>query len=195
MPDRASDRAAGSCQTAPASRPIALPGVHRVASLLKRWRTDPLHDGCSIDQLDDDLDDDLDEFASRVKRRTARSRGLLFYRLLQQAVATDPTPTGNARPRPASTATPGRDARHSAAPSRARGTDNLGDEFVPPIGLSSGGLRLVGFARSGNWPGPTVEVPVGKLIISTHITVDGVIGPSPTDWAILEGEGERYKFD
>ncbi len=36
---------------------------------------------------------------------------------------------------------------------------------------------------------------MGKLIISTHITVDGVIGPSPEGWAILEGEGERYKFD
>jgi hypothetical protein len=33
---------------------------------------------------------------------------------------------------------------------------------------------------------------MGKVIISTHITVDGVIGPSPEDWAILEGEGERY---
>ena len=31
---------------------------------------------------------------------------------------------------------------------------------------------------------------MGKLIISTHITVDGVIGPSPGDWAILEGEGD-----
>jgi dihydrofolate reductase len=36
---------------------------------------------------------------------------------------------------------------------------------------------------------------MGKVIISTHITVDGVIGPSPAEWAILEGEGERYKFD
>jgi len=36
---------------------------------------------------------------------------------------------------------------------------------------------------------------MGKVIISTHITVDGVIGPSPEDWAILEGEVERYKFD
>ena len=36
---------------------------------------------------------------------------------------------------------------------------------------------------------------MGKVIISTHITVDGVIGPSPGDWAILEGEGERFKFD
>src|SRR6266542_471711 len=36
---------------------------------------------------------------------------------------------------------------------------------------------------------------MGKLIISTHITVDGVIGPSPGDWATFEEEGERYKFD
>src|SRR6059058_2107554 len=34
---------------------------------------------------------------------------------------------------------------------------------------------------------------MGKVIISTHITVDAVIGPSPADWAIREGE--RYKFD
>jgi hypothetical protein len=55
--------------------------------------------------------------------------------------------------------------------------------------------RVAGFGWSGNRPGPTVEVPVGKVIISTHITLDGVIGPSPEGWAILEGEGERYKFD
>ena len=36
---------------------------------------------------------------------------------------------------------------------------------------------------------------MGKVIISTHITLDGVIGPSPEGWAILEGDGERYKFD
>jgi dihydrofolate reductase len=36
---------------------------------------------------------------------------------------------------------------------------------------------------------------MGKVIISTHITIDGVIGPSPNEWAILEGEGERHKFD
>ena len=36
---------------------------------------------------------------------------------------------------------------------------------------------------------------MGKVIISTHITLDGVIGPTPEGWAILEGEGERYKFD
>jgi dihydrofolate reductase len=39
------------------------------------------------------------------------------------------------------------------------------------------------------------EVTMGKLIISTHITVDGVIGPDPGAWAIFEGEGERHKYD
>lgn len=36
---------------------------------------------------------------------------------------------------------------------------------------------------------------MGKLIISSHITVDGVIGPSPPDWALLEGAHERASFD
>ena len=36
---------------------------------------------------------------------------------------------------------------------------------------------------------------MGKLIISTHITVDGVIGPSSAEWGILQGEGERFKYD
>ena len=36
---------------------------------------------------------------------------------------------------------------------------------------------------------------MGKLIISTHITVDGVIGPDPGAWGIFEGEGERFKYD
>ncbi|MBX3028532.1 MAG: dihydrofolate reductase family protein [Chloroflexi bacterium] len=36
---------------------------------------------------------------------------------------------------------------------------------------------------------------MGKLIISTHITVDGVIGPDPGAWGIFEGAGERHKYD
>jgi ISXO2-like transposase domain len=64
---------------------VAPPGVHRVASLLKRWLTGTLHYGYSIDQLDYYLD----EFTFRFNRRTARSCGLLFYRHLQQAVAAD----------------------------------------------------------------------------------------------------------
>ncbi len=36
---------------------------------------------------------------------------------------------------------------------------------------------------------------MGKLIISTHITVDGVIGPDPSAWGVFTGEGERFKYD
>jgi transposase-like protein len=65
-----------------------LPGVHLVASLLKRWIAGTLHHGISRRQLDYYLD----EFTFRFNRRTSRSHGLLFYRLLQQAVTTDPHP-------------------------------------------------------------------------------------------------------
>jgi hypothetical protein len=40
----------------------------------------------------DQLDYYLDEFTFGFNRRRARHRGLLFYRLLEQAVATDPHP-------------------------------------------------------------------------------------------------------
>ena len=36
---------------------------------------------------------------------------------------------------------------------------------------------------------------MGKLIISTHATIDGVIGPSQQDWATFGEDGERFKFD
>ncbi len=36
------------------------------------------------------LDAYLNEFTFRFNRRTSRRRGLLFYRLLEQAVVTDP---------------------------------------------------------------------------------------------------------
>ena len=38
------------------------------------------------------LDAYLDGFVFRFNRRTSGSRGMLFYRLLQQAVVTDPHP-------------------------------------------------------------------------------------------------------
>ena len=67
---------------------IVMPGVHRVASLLKRWLAGTHHHGLSHAHLDYYLD----EFTFRFNRRTSRSRGLLFYRLMQQAVHTDPHP-------------------------------------------------------------------------------------------------------
>lgn len=65
---------------------VSMVGVHRVAALVKRWvlgthqgAVQPAH-----------LDAYLDEFVFRFNRRASRSRGLLFYRLLEQAVVTDP---------------------------------------------------------------------------------------------------------
>lgn len=63
-----------------------LPAVHRVASLLKRWLLGTHHGAVQPNQLDYYLD----EFTFRFNRRTSRSRGLLFYRVLEQAVITDP---------------------------------------------------------------------------------------------------------
>lgn len=36
---------------------------------------------------------------------------------------------------------------------------------------------------------------MGQLIVSTHVTLDGVIGPAPHEWARLDGEHERHSFD
>ncbi|HEY8953072.1 MAG TPA: IS1595 family transposase [Candidatus Dormibacteraeota bacterium] len=65
-----------------------LPAVHRVASLLKRWLAGTLHNGHSAAQLGYYLD----EFTFRFNRRNSYRRGLLWYRLIQQAVSTDPHP-------------------------------------------------------------------------------------------------------
>jgi hypothetical protein len=65
-----------------------LPAVHRVASLLKRWLAGTHHAG----QTDTQLAYYLDEFTFRFNRRASRSRGLLWYRLVQQALDTDPHP-------------------------------------------------------------------------------------------------------
>jgi transposase-like protein len=63
-----------------------LPRANQVASLLKRWLLGT-HQGAV---RSDHLDYYLDEFTFRFNRRTSRSRGLLFYRLMQQAVALHP---------------------------------------------------------------------------------------------------------
>ena len=65
-----------------------LPRVHRIASLLKRWLMGTLQGGVQKRHLDYYLD----EFTFRFNRRTSRSRGLLFYRLMQQAATITPTP-------------------------------------------------------------------------------------------------------
>lgn len=64
-----------------------LPRVHRVASLLKRWLLGTLQGGVQQRHLEYYLD----EFTFRFNRRSSRSRGLLFYRLMQQATTITPT--------------------------------------------------------------------------------------------------------
>jgi len=68
-----------------------LPRVHLVASLLKRWLLGT-HQGSFGMQH---LDYYLDEFTFRFNRRTSRSRGKLFFRLLEQAVVAKPSPYKN----------------------------------------------------------------------------------------------------
>lgn len=63
-----------------------LPAVHRVASLVKRWLLGT-HQG-SVNEAH--LPSYLDEFVFRFNRRSSRSRGMLFYRVLELAVAHDP---------------------------------------------------------------------------------------------------------
>ncbi len=65
---------------------VAMPGVHRVASLLKRWLLGT-HQGSVCPEH---LQSYLEEYTFRFNRRTSRSRGLVFRRLLEQAVATGP---------------------------------------------------------------------------------------------------------
>ena len=65
---------------------VTMPGVHRIAALLKRWLLGT-HQGAVRSRQ---LDSYLEEYTFRFNRRTSRSRGLLFYRLLEQAVVTAP---------------------------------------------------------------------------------------------------------
>jgi len=63
-----------------------LPKCNIVASLLKRWLLGT-HQGAVHTSH---IDYYLDEFTFRFNRRMSKSRGKLFYRLVQQAVAIDP---------------------------------------------------------------------------------------------------------
>jgi len=62
--------------------------VHQVIGLFKTWLAGTLHGAVSHEHLDYYLD----EFTFRFNRRTSKSRGKLFYRLVQQAVQVDPVP-------------------------------------------------------------------------------------------------------
>ena len=65
---------------------VSLPGVHRVASLIQRWLLGT-HQGAVQPAK---LDYYLDEFVFRFNRRKSLSRGMLFYRLIEQALIATP---------------------------------------------------------------------------------------------------------
>ena len=60
--------------------------AHLVATLLKRWLLSTYQGAVKPTQFDYYLD----EYTFRFNRRTSASRGKLFYRLVQQAVAIEP---------------------------------------------------------------------------------------------------------
>lgn len=76
------------CKDADVGNNLLLPRCHKIASLIKRWLLGTHQGGISNNHLDYYLD----EYTFRFNRRTSSSRGKLFYRLLQQAVITNPTP-------------------------------------------------------------------------------------------------------
>lgn len=63
-----------------------LPRTNRVVSLLKRWLLGTYQGRVETSHIDYYLD----EFTFRFNRRTSRSRGKLFYRLVQQAISVEP---------------------------------------------------------------------------------------------------------
>ena len=81
--DRRSQRAAQNRGEDPG---VLLPAVHRVASLAKRWLLGTHQRSVRTAHLASYLN----EFVFRFNRRHSRSRGTVFYRVLELAVAHDP---------------------------------------------------------------------------------------------------------
>ena len=63
-----------------------LPRVGRVAAHMKRWYLGTYHGGMKITEVQPYLD----EFVFRYNRRTSRSRGLVFHRMVEAAVQSKP---------------------------------------------------------------------------------------------------------
>ena len=64
----------------------SLPAVHRVASLAKRWLLGTRQG--SVEEAH--LPAYLNEFVFRFNRRNSRSRGMLFYRVMELAAGHEP---------------------------------------------------------------------------------------------------------
>jgi transposase-like protein len=66
--------------------PQVMPRIHLVASLLKRWLLGTHQGAVSREHLQAYLE----EFCFRFNRRSSRSRGKLFFRIMEQAVRREP---------------------------------------------------------------------------------------------------------
>jgi hypothetical protein len=65
-----------------------LPRVGRAAAHMKRWYLGTYHGGMKITEIQPYLD----EFVFRYNRRTSKSRGLVFHRMIEAAVQSKPKP-------------------------------------------------------------------------------------------------------
>lgn len=65
-----------------------LPRLHRSVSLLKRWYYGTYHGRINKENLQTYLD----EFVFRFNRRTSKSRGLVFHRMVEAAISSNPKP-------------------------------------------------------------------------------------------------------
>ena len=97
-----------------------LPGVHRVAPLVKRWLLSTHQGAVEVAHLPAYLD----EFTFRFNRRRSKARGMLFYRLMQHAIGTVPvtfrTLVANPRPRKGAESRPKPPAVRRTAPASLR---------------------------------------------------------------------------
>ena len=66
-----------------------LPRVGRVAAHMKRWYLGTYHGGMKITKVQPYLD----EFVFRYNRRTSKSRGLIFHRMIEASVRSKPKPS------------------------------------------------------------------------------------------------------
>ncbi len=124
-----------SVRASPQTASDLLPHVHRVASLLKRWLLGTHQGAVHPEQLDFYLD----EFTFRFNRRDSKARGMLFYRLLYQAVRTEPRPYGEIAAGPIEAPPRDRPHRHpSAGTSDARYKGHCNERDSP-------------YHRNGRW--------------------------------------------
>jgi ISXO2-like transposase domain len=117
---------------------VALAYVHLVASLLNRWILGTHQGAISHTQLDYYLD----EFTFRLNRRRARDRGLLFYRLVEGAIATEPTPTRTSSANPGNSLRIAESGERSGYPAARKGTPGPRSAVSILRARTAGGERL-----------------------------------------------------